>query len=79
MKNDGGPAFPLPEGKTWPGQDTHGMSLRDYFAGEAVTHAAVYIQGWENDTVQPHLGVCAKNIARVAYAIADAMLAERAK
>ena len=56
-RDDGGQAFP--------GVQTDGMSLRDYFAGQAVA------------------GLCAtarlSEIERRAYAIADAMLAERSK
>lgn len=79
-QDDGGPAFPRPPikvqeyGKTYPeyvsGQT--GMSLRDHFAGCALTglnasgHA--HVMGWTPD-----------EFARAAYNLADAMLAERAK
>jgi hypothetical protein len=63
---DGGPAFPRPDWNgSWRGPDTFpGMSLRDWFAGQALA-------SFVPDTPQ--------NKAEAAYAIADAMLAERAK
>ena len=60
-KPDGGPAFPQDEFG-----GVKGMSLRDYFAGQALTRATS--NGWP-----------AKEIASWAYEIADAMLAEREK
>lgn len=46
----------------------HGMSLRDYFAGQFLT------------TVQIHsAGISAMDVAQQCYVMADAMLAERAK
>lgn len=63
------PAFPepglsgLPNGDWFPGQP--GMSLRDYFAGQAL--AGLTNGRRENVEV----------FAREAYAVADAMLAER--
>jgi len=55
----------------------HGMTLRDWFAGQAIQ--AVFAKNWEmflDNTFQspeevPH------EVARDAYAIADAMLAAR--
>lgn len=65
-KNDGGPAYP-----SWtadmPGEGSWGMSLRDYFAGQALAH--LYTQDEGNVT----------NVAEWAYVVADAMLAERDK
>ena len=61
--NDGGPAFPvglLP-----------GMSLRDYFAGQAL--ASMDTDGYTLT------GIHRLALARRAYDIADAMLAERVK
>ena len=65
-KKDGGAAFPIPEIYEFPTRDT-GMSLRDHFAGQAL---ALYDE-------RPDLRF--DQIARLAYAIADAMLVERAK
>lgn len=76
---DGGPAFPLPSGWTPLGEREHyhelGMSLRDWFAGQAM-------HGWvvDDDDMkhfyngeQPEWELMAKN----AYAFADAMLKAR--
>ena len=70
-KPDGGPAFPdhnLPHRH-------NGMSLRDYFAGQVVGSIA---EIYRNDN---GVGVGSehfpRNAAAHAYALADAMLAER--
>lgn len=63
----GGPAFPssaeTPEGKLY----HYGMSLRDWFAGQAL------LLKWENKAMTP------EQIAKRAYKMADALLAEREK
>jgi len=60
----GGAAFPgFVEGLEW-----EGMTLRDYFAAKAM-QGLVLDEGWSEW----------KKIAGVAYNIADAMIAERAK
>ena len=67
MKNDGGPAFPI----IIPGAQIHlqGISVRDYFSAKAM-------QGMLADpTVQS--GGDPETLSKVAYAYADAMLAER--
>jgi len=73
--NDGGPAFPMPTGyEPRENLTTHfneGMSLRDWFAGQALTIARDNCRQRGVDT--------AGNVAIGAYAIADAMLAEREK
>ncbi len=56
---DGGPAFPMAYGYC-------GMSLRDWFAGQALLATAGYRESRDID-----------DIATQAYAIADAMLAAR--
>ena len=61
--SDGGPAFP---GETW---GSKGMSLRDYFAGQALS-------GLLADTSRSG---SVKHYVDDAYSIADAMLAERVK
>lgn len=74
-KEDGGPAFPVVEDHPVHGSmaSSYGMSLRDYFAGQALVGlmtrkvAGADGPGW-------HAGYAA-----VAYAVADAILAERAK
>lgn len=62
--NDGGPAFPCTTM-----HDFKGMSLRDYFAGQAL---AGYLA---NAKAESRVAV----VAEWAYDYADAMLAERQK
>lgn len=57
--NDGGPAFPVDE------QYFSGMTLRDWFAGQALANR--YTQEARDD----------KKVAQWAYQIADAMLSAR--
>jgi len=64
MKSDGGPAFPTPESH---GDDFEGMSLRDYFAAKALP------------TIPREILATEEAKAKWAYAVADAMLAERLK
>ena len=63
---DGGPAFPLPDNV---GTLYHGMSLRDYFAGQALVTLA---------TLTPHIKDRVE-LTSTAYRIADAMLVAREK
>ena len=70
--NDGGPAFPQTN-DSWFGSDGNsvcpeGMSLRDWFAGQALSG----LIGLDSDAD-------ARGIAHDAYLYAGAMLAERAK
>lgn len=62
--NDGGPAFPLNASDNW-GGPTQGMTLRDWFAGQALANR--YTQDARED----------KKVAQWAYHIADAMIAAR--
>jgi hypothetical protein len=64
--NDGGPAFPLPYDfeKDYPKADG-GMSLRDYFAGQAL---AVTTANHQGDLAMA---------AHMAYVLADMMLRAR--
>lgn len=68
-KKDGGPALPCEtyQGTPVPGGD--GMSLRDYFAGQALVGIASLSGGG--------FGYPEDDAARWAYRYADAMLAER--
>ena len=72
--NDGGPAFPIPD-RSFPNGETQwgasGMSLRDYFAGQALNSLCA--------VVSPEDGLCVGLIVKDCYEIADAMLAEREK
>lgn len=65
--NDGGPAFPLPGVMGQPVNE--GMSLRDWFAGQAL--AGLY--------ANPNFGGKHTDAATCCWAVADAMLAARAK
>lgn len=80
--NDGGPAFPTPAGHAridvkHPQGDyqrtvevcTHGMSLRDWFAGQRAA-------GINNDV---SVALAPDVAARNCYAFADAMLKERTR
>lgn len=76
-KDDGGPAFPIvttetnEHGLIFPFV-TPGMTLRDYFAAQALTEFASFISvNLAEETV--------KVVARISYQMADAMLAEREK
>lgn len=66
---DGGPAFPRTgaDGHTSP---QRGMSLRDWFAGQAL---AGLCQNWNENPMNT------KSCADVAYDLADAMLERRRK
>jgi hypothetical protein len=76
--NDGGPAFPgqisagrdARDGKEW----RPGMTLRDYFAGQAIIALTAGCPITDDDT---HW--CHPLIADDAYKLADAMLAVRTK
>lgn len=65
--NDGGQAFPGNEYDA-----SAGMSLRDWFAGQALTDLA-------HKVAQGHDRWRADDVANAAYWIADAMLKERAR
>lgn len=70
--NDGGQAFPRTwtagsNGEYWPDSES-GMSLRDWFAGQALT-----------GLIHKDVEADPRRIAKGAYIIADAMLAERQK
>jgi hypothetical protein len=81
-KPDGGPAFPAdiqrrdPVTTEWDELPPQGMTLRDYFAGQAMTaidiDALVREAGMGADAAVSHR-------ARLCYAFADAMIAARAK
>lgn len=58
--DDGGPAFPASVDRLAP----QGMTLRDWFAGQALTHIALS-------------GMAPSTTADVAYRIADEMLLRR--
>ena len=79
MKDTGGPAFPY--SGVYKGSDTnyiidnHGMTLRDYFAAKAMQ---AFITGAMSDgTPLNTMHGDDKEVAKVAYIIADAMLKDR--
>ena len=64
--NNGGAAFPVSSATS---PYAYGMSLRDWFAGQAIVDASL---GSANYSPETYLG-----LARNAYRLADAMLAAR--
>jgi hypothetical protein len=77
--DDGGPAFPQ-QGFTYPNGETEypmpGMTLRDWFAGQALN--GLYSSGdidLTKHTTEKSVG--RSNIAKLAYAVADAMIEAR--
>ena len=77
-KKDGGPAFPNrgDNSDKWPYYD--GMTLRDWFAGQALACLATWSINTdpENPTMVNPIN---EELAKECYATADAMLAERDK
>ena len=69
-KKNGGAAFPTSHSPDYPNEIIGGMSLRDYFAGQALQGMSA--GQWLDPGDYPE-------VARRCYAKADAMLAERAK
>ena len=75
-KQDNPPAFPRSgEGFGNPNYDTPGMTLRDWFAGQAAAACLVNATGITEDVAGKEFPL----VARFSYMLADAMLAERAK
>ncbi len=73
-KDNGGAAFP----STIYGCESGGMSLRDYFAGRAAS-AIWHVNQLAGSMTSDEAALEITNMAVLAYRIADAMLAERAK
>lgn len=80
--NDGGPAFPVPIASDQPGQLVSacelgggGMSLRDWFAGQAL---AGWLASFATDAEHP-VHKRGSDLAIESYKTADAMLAARSK
>lgn len=75
QKNDGGPAFPtdmLISGSVTGSKPYSGMSLRDWFAGQAMV--GITAGYWSNPDMS---GVGPQGMADEAYQYADAMIAAR--
>ena len=68
--NNGGPAFPLPQD-----HNRRGMSLRDWFAGQALSVLASEI---DQSSGEPVRGVRVQRAVQLAYEIADEALRVRA-
>jgi hypothetical protein len=77
--SDNPPAFPRTgEGFVSPQYDTPGMTLRDWFAGKALSGITADPEtGADFDPDTDSWNRWAADIAEVAYGIADAMLAQR--
>lgn len=78
-RDHGGPAFPIPQrdDERWDGGHPDGMTLRDWFAGQALAGAVANLDGPRaiSDAMS---GINpSETLAVGCYAIADAMLAER--
>jgi hypothetical protein len=74
MRKDNPPAFPR-NGANW-SDFTVGMSLRDYFAGQALVGTGTWVPNMPNGGLTPkHMVAQVK--AEWCYEIADAMLAAR--
>ena len=91
MSNEtGGPAFPVEQFNPHSEQgraldwQSEGMTLRDYFAAKIAAAQSVATSA-DTDYMNPLFvkslsdDCVAQRIAKIAYAVADAMLAERAK
>ena len=65
--NDGGPAFPVIASNGL-GHISDGMTLRDWFAGQFLASVVI-----EDKNVE------AREVSRVCYVMADAMLVERTR
>lgn len=86
-KNNGGPAFPevFSEERGEHGErgyevcSTGGMSLRDWFAGQALAGMIANPDFGQPTDEARRLGKFASKAATLCYELADAMLAERAK
>jgi len=79
MANNGGSAFPYTNCEDHGISGGYGMTLRDWFAGQALRGACEWdaIINEEKAIFAKEGGV--EKLAELAYKIADAMLAERAK
>ena len=64
-RQDGGPAFPVPPPTEF-NRAYSGMSLRDWFAGQAIT-----------GVICENPGIGNTDVAKFCYALADAMLAKK--
>jgi len=73
-KDDGGKAFPTQHGWGLMPKDCKGMTLRDYFAGQALAGFP-----WKDYQFKKSKEPLSVNIAAYSYNIADDMIKERNK
>lgn len=77
-KEHGGPAFPTPKIHDFEGniavQATLGMTLRDWFAGQALVGVFLIV---DRSRLSMPIDDLPRITAEEAYAVADAMLSER--
>ena len=80
-RDDGGPAFPHAWENSIQSGSFAGMSQRDYFAGQALSALSGWVPPIDAAEEREYGAFAAMSMARArwAYAVADAMLAERAK
>lgn len=71
-KNDGGPAYPISL-PGWGDNGATGMSLRDYFAGQAMSQGMAVLTASSHNLNEYQIS----QLAKTAYLAADAMLAAR--
>ena len=75
--NDGGPAFPSNASDAW-GGPTEGMTLRDWFAGQALAGLCAGMPKMTREDIADGTAG-GRFYVQAAFALADAMLAARAK
>jgi hypothetical protein len=72
LEEEGGPAFPASnDADKQYNRIYYGMSMRDYFAGQALVGIASVYLNTEHETLEP------RTAADIAYALADAMISYR--
>ena len=75
-KETGGPAFPVVQDCGMDDPEMNGMTLRDHFAGQALSSGQA--SNWRDNDYKPVNGLTIiQNTGLCAYAIADAMLEAR--
>ena len=75
-KNDGRGAYPIPEARCKETKPTPDMTLRDWFAGQALPAVMSVYKELAMEGRLPDVDLCAE-AAETAYQFADAMLDER--
>ena len=81
MSKDGGSAFPWTNCETHGLSGGYGMTLRDWFAGHAMSQMLPWNHDYPTEEIAAKQSAdfarLAEMIAKTAYLLADAMLAER--